>query len=365
MKSNNASALSGILIAVILIVVNTAVYAKTSITLTPAGGITMPAGYSDASLEVEVQQKADLNGPIIADSLAMGNITGYPVGKAHVGGLPHFSVGVALGTGMTNMRYFDDDRPESDNGSLPGITPNPVLHFALGLTKDFDVLGKYFSLSKTVVDPGLDTDIAKLTDYKLLSLGGKLRYNIVKRKKLLPFIFNFGGLTVSAGADFQYGDIRVQGDYDADLPEVDVSITAPAAFTGTITTQFDGQYSARVLYSIFSLSAQAVAYFDVFYLFSFYTGFGLTGNVGYFKMDFNGDGVLTTDDPAYNAAAGTDQIGTLLFESTNKYHPYYAIPTYLVGLEINLWVLKITGETMVNLYNRRDVNATVGVRVQI
>jgi len=27
--------------------------------------------------------------------------------------------------------------------------------------------------------------------------------------------------------------------------------------------------------------------------------------------------------------------------------------------------LKITGETMVNLYNRRDVNATVGLRVQI
>ncbi len=202
MKSNNASALSGILIAAILIVVNTAVYAKTNITLTPAGGITSPAGYSDASLEVEVQQKADLNGPIIADSLAMGNITGYPVGKAHVGGLPHFSVGVALGTGMTNMRYFDDSRPESDNGSLPGITPNPVLHFALGLTKDFDVLGKYFSLSDTVVDPGLDTDIAKLTDYKLLSLGGKLRYNIVKRRSSFLSFSTSGDLPYPRGPTF-------------------------------------------------------------------------------------------------------------------------------------------------------------------
>ena len=115
---------------------------------------------------------------------------------------------------------------------------------------------------------------------------------------------------------------------------------------------------------MFSLTAQAVAYFDIFYLFSFYTGFGLTGNYGYFKMEFDGDGLLSSDDPGYIGFRPDGQVGTLLFESTNTYQPYYVIPTYLVGLEINLWVLKVTGETMVNLYNRKDVNATVGVRFQ-
>ncbi len=310
----------------------------------------------------QVQDKADLNGPIVADSLAMGNITGYPIGKATLGSFPHFQVGVAMGAGMTNMRYFDDSRPESDNGSLPGITPNPVLIFGVGLGGGFDVVGKYFSLSKAIVDPGLSTDIAKLSDYKLLSIGAKLRYNIIEKKKLLPFIFNFGGVTVSLGGDFMYGDVKVTGDYEVDFDDIAIEESGNPF---TITTNFDGEYNARVLWSIFSLTAQAVAYFDVFYLFSFYTGFGLTGNVGYFKMRFGGIGDLTSEDPPISGAPYNGQIGTLLFDSTNKYHPYYAIPTYLIGLELNLWKLKITGETMVNLYNRKDVNATVGLRVQI
>jgi hypothetical protein len=309
----------------------------------------------------QVQDKADLNGPIIADSFAMGNITGYPVGKATIGTFPHFQVGVAMGAGMTNMRYFDDSRPESDNGSLPGITPNPVLHFGVGLGGGFDIIGKYFSLSKAVVDPGVSADIAKLSDYKLLSMGAKLRYNIVEEKKLLPFIFNFGGVTISLGGDFMYGDIKVTGDYEVDFNDITVEV---GGAPNTITANFDGEYNARVLWSIFSLTAQAVAYFDVFYLFSFYTGFGLTGNVGYFKMRFGGTGDLTSEDPPISGAPYNGEMGTLIFESINTYQPYYAIPTYLLGLEINLWVLKVTGETMVNLYNRKDVNATVGVRVQ-
>lgn len=332
--------------------------AKTSIdigSLVP--GVSIP---SQKELEMAVQDKADLNGPIAADSLAMGNITGYPVGKSTIGTFPHFQVGVAMGAGMTNMRYFDDSRPESDNGSLPGITPNPALHFGVGLGGGFDIIGKYFSLTKAILDPGLSTDIARLSDYKLISLGAKLRYNIVEKKKLLPFLFNFGGVTVSLGGDFMYGDIKVSGDYEADFGDITVD------YGSAVPTRvdFDGDYQARILWSMFSLTAQAVAYFDIFYLFSFYTGFGLTGNVGYFKMGFDGDGLISSDDPAYRLFRPDGQVGTLLFESTNTYQPYYVIPTYLVGLEINLWVLKVTGETMVNLYNRKDVNATVGVRFQ-
>ena len=332
--------------------------ARTNIDITSVvGGVSIP---NQAELEAAVQDKADLNGPIIADSFAMGNITGYPVGKATIGTFPHFQVGVAMGAGMTNMRYFDDSRPESDNGSLPGITPNPALHFGVGLGGGFDIIGKYFSLTKAILDPGLSTDIARLSDYKLISLGAKLRYNIVEKKKLLPFLFNFGGVTVSLGGDFMYGDIKVSGDYEADFGDITVDYGSAVP----IRVDFDGDYQARILWSMFSLTAQAVAYFDIFYLFSFYTGFGLTGNVGYFKMEFDGDGLLSSDDPFYIVFRPDGQVGTLLFESTNTYQPYYVIPTYLVGLEINLWVLKVTGETMVNLYNRKDVNATVGVRFQ-
>ncbi len=345
---------------VVLIINNPRLSASTTIRFDSAfpGFVEIP---DETGLISQVQDKADLNGPIVADSLALGNITGYPVGKSTIGTFPHFQVGVAMGAGMTNMRYFDDSRPESDNGSLPGITPNPVLHFGVGLGGGFDIIGKYFSLTKAILDPGLSTDIARLSDYKLISLGAKLRYNIVEKKKLLPFLFNFGGVTVSLGGDFMYGDIKVSGDYEVDFDDIAIEESGTPF---TIETNFDGEYRARVLWSIFSLTAQAVAYFDVFYLFSFYTGFGITGNAGYFKMRFGGTGDLTSKDSPISDPPYNGQIGTLLFESTNTYQPYYVIPTYLVGLEINLWVLKVTGETMVNLYNRKDVNATVGVRFQ-
>ena len=55
----------------------------------------------------------------------------------------------------------------------------------------------------------------------------------------------------------------------------------------------------------------------------------------------------------------------MTFLSKNSYVPYYIVPTYVIGLEINLFVLKLTVETMVNLYNREDVNAQAGIRVQI
>lgn len=331
--------------------------AKTDLTVTSTvPGVTIPdiPGLTD-----EVQAISDLNGPYIANSVALANILGYPVGKAHIEG---FQLGVAMGAGMTNMAYFDKNDPAHENGSIPGIIPSPVLHFGMGLTDRIDVLGKYFSLSSAAVDPHLESELATLTDYKLLSIGGKLRYNVVKPAILIPFIFNFGGVTVSLGADFMYGDVSVKGSYDAKYNGVEVDYgTGPTP----VPLDFSGDYEASALYSIFSINAQALVYFDIIYLFSVYTGFGLSGNLGYTKIRADAEGDLSTDDPAYNLTTGDDQVGTIVFTSENRYTPYYGIPAYIFGLEINLYVLKLTAETMVNLYNLSDVTAQTGVRIQI
>ncbi len=327
-------------------------YAKTTISITPVGPYSFPV---PSEIVGEVEDKSDLNGPIIANSMALANITGYPVGKAHIGSFPHFELGISLGAGFTNMRYFNDDDPASSNGSLPGITPNPVLHFGFGLAGGLDVIGKVFVISRSMIDFNIETDIATLTHYNILSVGGKLRYNIVKKQTLIPFIFNFGGVTLSLGADAMYGEIKVNGEYDADFGNITIDDGGgPADYP----VEFSGIYDARVLWGIISVTGQAVAYFDIMYLFSLYSGFGLSANFGYFKMSFDGNGILTE-------TSGPNNVGTLVFQSTNRYSPYYLIPTYLIGLEMNLFVLKLTGETMVNLYNLRDVNAQIGVRIQI
>jgi len=332
--------------------------AKTVIDLSAVGGITVNL----AEISSEVESKADLNGPIIANSMALSNITGYPIGKATIGSFPHFEAGIALGAGFTNMKYFVDDSEASENGSLPGITPNPVAHFGFGLAGGLDIIGKLFVLSQSMIDFGVESDIATLTHYNILSVGGKLRYNIMEKKTLIPFIFNFGGVTLSLGGDAMYGEIKVNGDYEAGFGDITIDYGSGDL---PVPIDFSGNYDARVLWGLISVTGQAVAYFDIMYLFSLYSGFGLTANFGYFKMDFNGDGDLTTKDAGYIGVIGNGDVGTLNFTSQNTYRPYYLVPTYLIGLEVNLFVLKLTGETMVNLYNLEDVNAQVGVRIQI
>ena len=335
------------------------VYSKTAITVD-----TLPIIETIDTDEVQsqVQDIADLNGPIVAEAFALSNITGYPIGKSYLGTFPHFELGISIGAGCANMEYFNDDDPANDNGSFPCIFLNPVVHFGLGLGGGMDVLAKFFYFDKTVKDPGLEYDIATLSDFKVYSIGGKLRYNYISKKELLPFILKFGGINFSIGADFMYGDVSVVGEYDYTFEDIDLSTTI---VDKSLNVQFEGDYDAVIEWSIFSLTAQVLGYLDILYFFSFYSGFGLTCNIASFSIKFNGYGELTSDDEEFLIVAPDGLVGSLDFKTENEYRPYPLMPTYVVGLEINLFILKINFETMVNLRNSNDVNAQFGLRLDI
>ena len=82
---------------------------------------------------------------------------------------------------------------------------------------------------------------------------------------------------------------------------------------------------------------------------------------GSFKLESGGNGNLTTTD----LTPPNDNLGTLDFSSKNKYKPSPVMPLYILGLEINILVLKLTAETMVNLLNRSDVNVQFGTRLSV
>jgi hypothetical protein len=261
------------------------------------------------------------------------------------------------------MKYFDDSDPAHDNGTLPMFAPNPVVHFGMGLVGGVDFIGKMFYVSKSIVnryksDIDYETSVATLKDYKIYSVGGKLRYNYIKEKKFLPFYLSFGGVTFSLGGNFMYGDISFTGDYKYDFENISVS-----GVPTDIPMHFNGQFDANIHWAIFTIDAQAIAYFDIFYLFSLYTGFGLAGNIGSFKVKFEGEGDFTTD-PVYSPPLPSSDLGTLIFSSKNSYRPSPVMPLYILGLEINIFVVKLNLETMVNLLNRSDVNAQFGTRLQ-
>ncbi|MDY6934046.1 MAG: hypothetical protein SVZ03_07475 [Spirochaetota bacterium] len=319
-------------------------------------------------ISTQAQEAIDLNGPIIADAFTFANILGYPIGKAYIGGIPHFEFGASVGAGCVNMKYFDDDDPASDNGSLPGIAPNLSVHGGIGIASGIDVLGKAFYMSKSLWSPpGVEHDIGTLTDYMIYSFGGKIRFNIIKKKAILPFMFSFGGITVSLGGDFIYGDIKGGGEYEYEISNVDVEFSIPPFGTQStsINMQFDGNYTAAINWSIFSITAQAISYIDLLYIFSLYSGFGISGNIGSISVGFDGDGALLTDNSLFHSITGGLEVGNLTFQSDNKYNPTAIIPAYIIGLEINILIVKLNIESMVNMRNRSDINVQAGVRFQI
>ncbi len=210
-KKNASAFLAGLFLCLFLQA--DALYARTSIVVTPAGGVTIDTTNQD-NLARQVQERSDLNGPFLADAFAFANITGYPVGHASIGTFPHFEIGAAVGAGCTNMQYFADREAAKAEGSFPMIVPNPVLHFGVGLAAGLDLIGKIFIFDAAFYTPDYETDLVKPEKFSIYSIGGRLRYNIVEHVTIVPFIFSFGGITASIGADVMSGSAKVSGKYD-------------------------------------------------------------------------------------------------------------------------------------------------------
>ena len=141
-----------------------------------------------------------------------------------------------------------------------------------------------------------------------------------------------------------------------------------AALNQSFNIQFIGGLDAAIKWSIFSITTQAVAYFDFLYIFSLYSGFGLSCNFGTFSIEFDGEGELfiVSDINLSNITGeNTNRIGALYFVTENSYKSTIFLPAYIIGLEINILYAKLNLETMVNMRNASDVNAQVGVRIQI
>ncbi len=329
--------------------------AGTSITFTSAvPGLTVDT----TDLEKKVQDLIEANGGFLSDAFFLSNITGYPIGKSHIGAFPHFQIGVANGVGCTNMAYFARSKDERNDGSFPMMVPNPVLHFGFGLTERTDFIGKFFMFTSGMYKPEASNSMVRVNEFNIYSAGGRFRYNIVQRTTVLPMVFSFGGITLGMGGDVMMGSVKADGRYRASYKSVNVTY---GAFNQDVNLSLDSRYNADVNWAVYSATAQALAYFDFFYLFSFYTGMGLTGGYGIFNTTFTANGTLTSDVAI--PLLGTT-VGTMTMNSTNKYKPYPVAPTYILGLEINLLMLKLNLETMVNMRNGSDVTALVGTRME-
>lgn len=332
-------------------------YAKTTITFENPYGLTLPDA---ASWEHQFQSRCDDNGPAYADAFAFANTLGYAVGKSTLGTFPHFEAGVTMSAGLTNMKNFQHSKTGVYNGTVPGFGLSPCAHFGVGLGGGFDFLGKFMSFNQDIYKLPIPKNSAfNLDEFSQYSLGGKIRYNYVKEKTIIPFLLNFGGVTFSLGGDLMRGKVAGNGKYTFQFPTQSVTYSS---LDFQVEPTFDGKYNFSVSWFQLSTTAQAVAYFDIMYLFSIYTGFGATVGYGWYVFSFDASGTLT-DTSATPPPTGAD-LGTASFDSKSRYNPAVFIPTYIIGLECNIGFLKIVGESQVNLSNRSDVSASLGLRMQ-
>ncbi|OHD64399.1 MAG: hypothetical protein A2176_01575 [Spirochaetes bacterium RBG_13_51_14] len=283
-------------------------------------------------------------------AFALSNVGGYPIGDAYIGNFPHMFFGVSMTIGCANMKYFDED-VRRETSVYPAYAPNPVLYLGLGLAGGFDLLIKAMVFSDAMYRPPLDQESATLSKFNIYSGGGKLRKNLIGPITVLPGLFGFGGFTVSAGADFMEGIIGINGHYKYRLNNVFVN--PPGAY---YSLDFDAFYNFNCKWSMVAANAQAIGYINFLWVFDLYAGFGLAMTWGYTKLDASGLGTVS------NPSLGS--LGIIKAAAGYKYYPKFFMGLFIAGLEVNIWVLKVTAETMVNISNGHDISLQLGTRVQ-
>lgn len=336
--------------------------AATNLTITPTGGWGGVIGtqVSDAEMEFEKfpNQFFSKNDRVIPSAFAMTNTMGYPNGKSVIKPFPHFEIGVAAGAGVWGIDRKDDYT--DDNPVVPFAGANGGIHIGTGINDRVDITLKFFSLGlfydfdEKFDDTGTDTSYSlKFTKSDVYSVGAKIRYNLAERQTLVPILFSFGGISVNLGLDYMKGNWKA----DTLLSNVQQITFGTIPVTEDVRSTTAG--AASIDWNFISVTPEIFVYADILYLFSIYTGPSLSFNVGEFNFDMDQKGDFRT-------VSANTQIATVAMTSRNTMKPYMVIPKWTLGLEINLWVLKLQVESaavLTDIPNSGMVQA--GVRIQI
>ncbi len=295
-----------------------------------------------ASTIVELDNVLYKNFRNFPGAFAMTNVGGYPIGDACIGDFPHMYFGASLAIGCANMKYYDKHIPR-EKSIYPAYAPNAALNFGFGLKGGFDLLFKLMIFTDAIYRPPLNQKSAKLGKFNFYSGGIKLRKNLIGKKDILPHLLSFGGFTVAVGGDYMEGIIGINGSYDYSISSANVL--------------FSAYYNFNLKWLMIGANAEAVAYINFLWIFDLYAGFGAALTYGNVKLDGSGVGPLT------DRATGSP-VGLITARAEYKRKPKVFMGLFIAGLEINIWILKFTFETNVNITNGKDINLQLGTRFQ-
>jgi len=321
------------------------------------------------------------NDKVIPYGLTLANTIGYPNGKSII---PNFECGMAVGAGVYQYdRYksFENFSENEDDLEVPGAGANAAVHFGFGLSGDTDISFKLFinqGMYKPDKNINKESDVHKydftLDETNLVSFGVKGRYNLVSEKKIIPFLFSFGGVTAGVALDYQHGRVTSTGTYQDTRMTTFTGVDAVSgeSFNETVNVETTVNGKADFEWNIISVTPEIMVYSDFFYFLTLYTGPAVSLNAGSANFSMSASGVLKNLTPVYGdensilvVAEEGSTVATGVLRANEPFSVPLAVPLWKAGVEINILAFKIQAEGAAVLTSpTKSFTAQLGIRVQ-
>jgi len=321
-------------------------------------------------------QFTHLNSEVIPTGMALANVLGYPNGRAMIGQFPHFEFGVSAGVAVYQLFRYEDYN--KDNPEIPGGGVNGAFHFGTGIDDRMDImfkifiLGSYYRYDKTFSQEADDRSYSMQgTDNSIYSFGVKTRYNLIMPSA--RSLFSFGGINANIAFDYMSARFAARGSYRT-KQTVTMTIADPGFDDTEIPVELEGTVTGTtsIQWHLFSITPEVLAYFDVFYFISVYSGLSVSINRGAVTFEADAEGELHNTAPIYlPSAPATPIVATGENIATGRLHadssmtPNIILPRFIFGLEFDFWAFKLQVEASSVLTSPTDsFTAQIGVRTE-
>lgn len=359
-----------------------AAFAGVDFNIYPNGEVLGPAvsfadiNETESDIKEHPEKLLEKNDEQIPYGFALANTIGYPNGKAVI---RNYEAGFA--TGVAAYQYDRYENFSKDDPKVPGVGANAAIHFGMGITDDTDVTFKLFvNQGMYTPDKGINEEKdereydIELDKTDIISIGVKGRYNLIGETAIIPFILSFGGVTAGVAVDYTHGNIASSTTY---IDRREVSFEGTSSFSGDkfeqeINVETEVKGDSKIEWNIVSVTPEIMAYADLFYFLSIYTGPAVSLNAGSANISVTAKGTLKNNDPIY---ADEGNITELVRENSiiargklSANAPLdvpVAVPLWKAGLEINILAFKIQAEGATVLTSPTDsFTAQLGLRMQ-